>query len=83
MMSDNLTMLFPNASLCLFGGRLVARQLFTILSSLIVLPSVWLKDLSMLSYFSGTNFSNINQQVLFSNHIKKPKLKVIVEIHAI
>lgn len=59
MMSDNLTMLFPNASLSLFGTRLATRQLFSILSSLIILPSVWLNDLSLLSYFSGNIITSL------------------------
>ncbi|GAV76563.1 Asp domain-containing protein/Aa_trans domain-containing protein, partial [Cephalotus follicularis] len=53
MMSDNLSTLFPNAYLNLAGILyLDSHQLFAITATLIALPTVWLRDLSLLSYLS-------------------------------
>ena len=51
---DNLEALFPGASSTIFGYHLSARHLFCLLSALCILPTVWLRDLSVLSYVSGT-----------------------------
>ncbi|XP_008233286.1 PREDICTED: vacuolar amino acid transporter 1 [Prunus mume] len=51
--SDNLSSLFPNAHLSLGGYMLDSRILFAILTTLAVLPTVWLRDLSVLSYISA------------------------------
>ncbi|XP_010427204.1 PREDICTED: vacuolar amino acid transporter 1-like [Camelina sativa] len=50
--SDNLSSMFPNASLSIGGFHLDAPHLFALLTTLAVLPTVWLRDLSMLSYIS-------------------------------
>ncbi|KAL6131240.1 hypothetical protein ACLB2K_069616 [Fragaria x ananassa] len=50
---DNLSSLFPNAHLNLGGYELNAHVLFAILTTLAVLPTVWLRDLSVLSYISA------------------------------
>uniref|UniRef100_A0A1J3GRE7 Vacuolar amino acid transporter 1 n=1 Tax=Noccaea caerulescens TaxID=107243 RepID=A0A1J3GRE7_NOCCA len=60
MMSDNLSGMFPNASLRITGLSLDSNQVFAITTTLIVLPTVWLRDLSLLSYLSaGGVFSSI------------------------
>ena len=51
--SDNLSSLFPNAHISVGGYELNAHQMFAVLSTLAVLPTVWLRDLSVLSYISG------------------------------
>ncbi|KAL4188755.1 hypothetical protein AMTRI_Chr08g161970 [Amborella trichopoda] len=51
--SDNLNSLFPNAHLNLAGYQLSSHQLFAIITTLAVLPTVWLRDLSVLSYISA------------------------------
>ncbi|CAJ2673472.1 unnamed protein product [Trifolium pratense] len=51
--SDNLSSLFPDASLSLGGFKLNAHILFAILATLAILPTVWLRDLRILSYISG------------------------------
>ncbi|XP_048420873.1 amino acid transporter AVT1C-like [Pyrus x bretschneideri] len=51
--SDNLSSLFPNAQLSLGGFVLDAHLLFAIVTTLAVLPTVWLRDLSVLSYISA------------------------------
>ncbi|KAL1209823.1 Amino acid transporter AVT1C [Cardamine amara subsp. amara] len=51
--SDNLSSLYPNASLNIGGFELDARHLFALLTTLAVLPTVWLRDLSVLSYISA------------------------------
>ncbi|GFZ11221.1 transmembrane amino acid transporter family protein [Actinidia rufa] len=50
--SDNLSSLFPNAHISVGGYELNAHQMFAVLSTLAVLPTVWLRDLSVLSYIS-------------------------------
>ncbi|XXG45413.1 hypothetical protein AAC387_Pa02g0501 [Persea americana] len=51
--SDNLSSLFPNAHLSLGGLHLNSHYLFALMSTLAVLPTVWLRDLTILSYISA------------------------------
>ncbi|XP_073226656.1 amino acid transporter AVT1C-like [Cicer arietinum] len=51
--SDNLSSLFPNAHLSFGGIELNAHILFAILTTLAILPTVWLRDLRILSYISA------------------------------
>ncbi|KAL0740217.1 hypothetical protein Bca4012_081730 [Brassica carinata] len=51
--SDNLSSLYPNAALSIGGFELDARHLFALLTTIAVLPTVWLRDLSLLSYISA------------------------------
>ena len=50
---DNLSSLFPSAHLSLGGIELDSRTLFALITTLAVLPTVMLRDLSVLSYISG------------------------------
>lgn len=51
--SDNLSSLFPNAHINLGGYILNAHYLFAIAITIAVLPTVWLRNMSVLSYISG------------------------------
>ncbi|XP_027934582.1 amino acid transporter AVT1C-like [Vigna unguiculata] len=51
--SDNLSTLFPNAHITLGGIEVNAHILFAILTALALLPTVWLRDLRILSYISA------------------------------
>ncbi|KAF7006062.1 hypothetical protein CFC21_021134 [Triticum aestivum] len=51
--SDNLSKLFPNAHLTIGGFSLDAHVLFAILTTLVVMPTTWLRDLSCLSFISA------------------------------
>ncbi|XP_061347040.1 amino acid transporter AVT1C isoform X2 [Gastrolobium bilobum] len=50
---DNLSSLFPNAYLSFGGIELSSHTLFAVVATLAVLPTVWLRDLSILSYISA------------------------------
>ncbi|KAK8495572.1 hypothetical protein V6N13_062089, partial [Hibiscus sabdariffa] len=50
---DNLSSLYPNAHLNLGGFELSSHRFFCLMTALAVLPTVWLRDLSVLSYISA------------------------------
>ncbi|OIW13257.1 hypothetical protein TanjilG_14190 [Lupinus angustifolius] len=51
--SDNLSSLFPDAHLSLGGIELNSHTLFAVFATFLVLPTVWLRDLRILSYISA------------------------------
>ncbi|XP_042481283.1 amino acid transporter AVT1C-like [Macadamia integrifolia] len=51
--SDNLSSLFPNAHISIGSVMLDSHHLFALMATLAVLPTVWLRDLSVLSYISA------------------------------
>ena len=51
---DNLSNIFPIEDFQVFGLSISAKQFFVILVAIIVLPTVWLDDLSLLSYVSAS-----------------------------
>ncbi|KAD2804826.1 hypothetical protein E3N88_38203 [Mikania micrantha] len=51
--SDNLSSVFPNAHLNLGGYDLSSHYLCAIMVTLAVLPTVWLRNMSILSYISA------------------------------
>ncbi|XP_074577066.1 amino acid transporter AVT1C-like [Curcuma longa] len=53
LVGDNLASIFPDASLNFLGAELNSSQLFAVTTALAVLPTVWLKNLSLLSYLSA------------------------------
>ncbi|XP_027070593.2 amino acid transporter AVT1E-like [Coffea arabica] len=52
MMSDNMASMFPHAHLDFAGIHMDSYQLCAIVSTLVILPTVWLRNLSSLSYIS-------------------------------
>ncbi|KAL3628659.1 hypothetical protein CASFOL_027705 [Castilleja foliolosa] len=53
MMSDSLSAFFPNAQMGVLGFvHLDSYQICAIISTLVILPTVWLRNLSLLSYVS-------------------------------
>ncbi|PIN17068.1 Amino acid transporter [Handroanthus impetiginosus] len=52
MMSDNLSVSFPNIQMDVAGIHLDSYQICAIISTLIILPTVWLTNLRLLSYIS-------------------------------
>lgn len=65
---DNLSSLFPSAHLNLGGIELNSHTLFAVITTLAVLPTVWLRDLSILSYISGKSLFLV--QVVISYPLK-------------
>ena len=51
---DNLENLFPNTAIELGGLTLGGKQCFVAIIALIILPTVWLDNLSLLSYVSAS-----------------------------
>ncbi|TVU34437.1 hypothetical protein EJB05_16269 [Eragrostis curvula] len=49
----SLDKLFPGAGADLFGCRVRGKQLFTLAAAAVVLPTTWLRDLSVLAYVSA------------------------------
>jgi len=62
---DNLASLFPNAYLNLGGIELNPQTLFAVIAALAVLPTVWLRDLSVLSYISGNTYFYPSNDLIF------------------
>uniref|UniRef100_J3L1K9 Amino acid transporter transmembrane domain-containing protein n=1 Tax=Oryza brachyantha TaxID=4533 RepID=J3L1K9_ORYBR len=50
---DNLDKLLPGTTVELLGYQLHGKQLFVLLAAAVILPTTWLKDLSMLAYVSA------------------------------
>lgn len=50
---DNLDKLFPNTAFKVAGLKIKGKQAFVMLTSLIVLPTTWLKSLALLAYVSA------------------------------
>lgn len=65
MMSDNLSRFFPNVTLNVPGVSIDSSQIFAIATALIVLPTVWLRDLSLLSYLSGSILILLNTNFFY------------------
>ncbi|KAF8667522.1 hypothetical protein HU200_052718 [Digitaria exilis] len=53
LLGDSLSSVFPSAHLSFTGINLNAHNLFAITMALAILPSVWLRNLSLLSYLSA------------------------------
>lgn len=53
MEGDNLTSIFPKATFDWLGIHADGKHFFGVLTAILVLPTVWLRDLRVLSYLSG------------------------------
>ncbi|KAL8035555.1 hypothetical protein ABFX02_12G104600 [Erythranthe guttata] len=54
---DNLHNLFPNVCLRIFGRMIGGKKVFIMMTALVVLPTTWLNDLSLLAYVSASGIS--------------------------
>ncbi|XP_014496665.1 amino acid transporter AVT1D-like [Vigna radiata var. radiata] len=60
LVSDNLSSLYPNTQMKFGGIDLNSEEIYAITAAIIVLPTVWLRNLSLLSYISvGGIFATI------------------------
>ncbi|KAL2336589.1 hypothetical protein Fmac_011035 [Flemingia macrophylla] len=60
LVSDNLSSLFPKTHITFGGADFDKEQVFAITAAVLVLPTVWLRNLSLLSYVSvGGIFATI------------------------
>ncbi|KAK4429996.1 Amino acid transporter AVT1I [Sesamum alatum] len=50
---DNLHKLFPNFCVHVFGKKVGGKQAFILLTALVMLPTTWLRNLSLLGYVSA------------------------------
>ncbi|GAA0174104.1 hypothetical protein LIER_41661 [Lithospermum erythrorhizon] len=50
---DNLHKLFPNVSLHVYGHNVGGKQVFILLTGLLILPTTWLRNLGLLAYISA------------------------------
>ncbi|XP_057777213.1 amino acid transporter AVT1I-like [Salvia miltiorrhiza] len=50
---DNLQKLFPHTEVGVWGKTIGGKSLFIILTALVMLPTTWLRDLSLLAYVSA------------------------------
>jgi vesicular inhibitory amino acid transporter len=51
---DNLAQLFPSAGMAIGGAVLDPHEVFVVLAAVCMLPTVWLRELSVLSYVSAS-----------------------------
>lgn len=56
MEADNLERFFPQAGINVRGHHIGGKPFFTMVVGLIILPTMWLKDLRLLSYVSMCGF---------------------------
>ena len=52
-----MSSLFPSANLNVGGFEIDSHLLFVLITTLAVLPTIWLRDLTVLSYISGKSNS--------------------------
>ncbi|WCJ37427.1 Transmembrane amino acid transporter family protein [Euphorbia peplus] len=53
---DNLNRLFPNVEFNIWGLKIGGKQGFVMLTTLVILPTTWLRSLGMLAYVSASGF---------------------------
>jgi amino acid permease len=73
---DNLASIFTSTSFDWIGIHADGRHFFGVLFAIVVLPSVWLRDLRVISYISGlTDLSLLHFLLLFSSYVKRDGLR--------
>ena len=70
---DNLTSIFPIAGFDWLGIHVDGKHFFGVITAILVLPTVWLRDLRVLSYLSGLTADSL---FIFAQYYYNIKIRI-------